>query len=152
MERIEGLSLKDKEVLIQKGFDLKNIAEGIIDLFFCQVFRDGYFHADMHPGNIFINPNSSTSSASFIAVDFGIMGSLSAVDQLYLAENFKAIFNRDYRAIAELHKASGWLNSSVRTDEFEAAMRYVLEPILEQPLEKISLGGLLSKLIQTALS
>jgi ubiquinone biosynthesis protein len=125
--------------------DFKALAEMGVEIFFTQVFRDNFFHADMHPGNIFVS-----NSGQYIAIDFGIMGSLSTDDQRYLAENFLAFFNRDYYRVAELHVQSGWVPADTRVDDFESAIRSVCEPIFEKPLHEISFGQLLLRLFQTA--
>lgn len=148
MERIEGIPVADVEQLKAKGVDLKKLAARGVEIFFTQVFRDCFFHADMHPGNIFVcatNPLDPT----YIAVDFGIMGSLSPRDQRYLAENLLAFFKRDYRRVAQLHIDSGWVPANCRLDEFEAGVRTVCEPIFERPLKDISFGYLLLRLFQT---
>ena len=124
---------------------MRQLAHNCVEIFFTQAFRDGFFHADMHPGNIFVGPEGQ-----YRAVDFGIMGSLTPNDQRYLAENFLAFFNRDYHRVAELHVASGWVPADTRIDEFEAAIRSVCEPIFERPLKDISFGHLLVRLFQTA--
>ncbi len=148
MERIEGLQISDIDGLKAAGVDMKALAERGTEIFFTQVFRDSFFHADMHPGNIFVDV-SNPADPRYVAVDFGIMGSLSPVDHRYLADNFMAFFNRDYRRVAELHVESGWVPADTRVDEFEAAMRTVCEPIFERPLGEISLGALLMRLFQT---
>ena len=148
MERIHGLQISDIEGLKSAGVDMKALAERGTEIFFTQVFRDSFFHADMHPGNIFVDV-SDPADPRYVAVDFGIMGSLSPVDHRYLADNFLAFFNRDYRRVAELHVESGWVPPDTRVDEFEAAMRTVCEPIFERPLGEISLGALLMRLFQT---
>jgi ubiquinone biosynthesis protein len=145
MERIHGTVISDVAALRDKGIDLKQLAERGVEIFFTQVFRHNFFHADMHPGNIFVE-----DSGRYIAVDFGIMGTLNPDDQRYLAENFLAFFNRDYSRVAELHVESGWIPRSTRVDEFEAAIRSVCEPIFERPLKEISFGNLLLRLFQTA--
>jgi ubiquinone biosynthesis protein len=145
MERIHGTVISDIAVLRDKGIDLKQLSERGVEIFFTQVFRHNFFHADMHPGNIFVE-----DSGRYIAVDFGIMGTLSPDDQRYLAENFLAFFNRDYSRVAELHVESGWIPRTTRVDEFEAAIRSVCEPIFERPLKEISFGNLLLRLFQTA--
>lgn len=145
MERISGVPISDIGMLRQQGVDLKRLAERGVEIFFTQVFRDNFFHADMHPGNIFVSPQGK-----YIAVDFGIMGTLSSDDQRYLAENLLAFFNRDYRRVAELHVQSGWVPAETRVDEFESAVRAVCEPIFERPLKDISFGYLLLRLFQTA--
>ena len=145
MERIYGIPVGEINQLKMGGADFKTLAERGVEIFFTQVFRDNFFHADMHPGNIFVDlPNK------YIAVDFGIVGSLSLSDQRYLAENFLAFFNRDYRKVAEMHVESGWVSSNTRIEEFEAAIRSVCEPIFEKPLKDISFGQLLLRLFQTA--
>ncbi len=149
MERIYGIPISDTETLSKQGFDLKVLAQRGVDIFFTQVFTHNFFHADMHPGNIFIAPES-VSNPQYIAVDFGIMGSLMPADQHYLAENFLAFFNRDYQRVAELHVQSEWVPAGTRVDEFEAAIRSVCEPIFERPLKDISFGHLLVRLFQTA--
>lgn len=145
MERIHGIPVSDIDALRAQGVDLKTLAEHGVDIFFTQVFRDNFFHADMHPGNIFVEPGGR-----YIAVDFGIMGTLSHDDQHYLAGNFLAFFQRDYRKVAELHVESGWVPEGTRVEEFEAAIRTVCEPIFERPLKDISFGYLLLRLFQTA--
>ena len=145
MERISGIPISNISALLQAGVDLKRLAENGVEIFFTQVFRDSFFHADMHPGNIFVAPDGQ-----YIAVDFGIMGTLTPEDQRYLAENFLAFFKRDYRRVAELHVESGWVPEGTRIDEFEAAIRTVCEPIFERPLKDISFGHLLLRLFQTA--
>ncbi len=145
MERISGIPVADVEALRREGVDLKLLAERGVEIFFTQVFRDNFFHADMHPGNIFVVPE-----ARYIAVDFGIVGSLSRSDQYYVAENFLAFFNRDYRRVAEMHVESGWVPHSTRIEEFESAIRTVCEPIFEKPLSEISYGNLLLRLFEVA--
>lgn len=145
MERIHGTPVGNIEKLVSQGVDLKKLSENGVEIFFTQVFRDNFFHADMHPGNIFVEP-----SGRYIAVDFGIMGTLSKDDQHYLAGNFLAFFQRDYRKVAELHVESGWVPEGTRVEEFEAAIRTVCEPIFERPLKDISFGLLLLRLFQTA--
>ncbi len=145
MERISGVPISNIPELRAQGIDLKLLAERGVEIFFTQVFRHNFFHADMHPGNIFVAPDGR-----YLAVDFGIMGTLSPVDQRYLAENFLAFFRRDYRRVAELHVESEWVPASTRVDEFESAIRTVCEPIFERPLKDISFGHLLLRLFQTA--
>lgn len=145
MERISGTPVSDIAALRRQGIDLKQLAHRGVEIFFTQVFRDNFFHADMHPGNIFVAPEGH-----YIAVDFGIMGSLTPRDQRYLAENFVAFFRRDYRRVAELHVESDWVPPDTRVDELEAAVRTVCEPIFERPLRDISFGLLLVNLFQTA--
>ncbi|WP_455209525.1 ubiquinone biosynthesis regulatory protein kinase UbiB [Kaarinaea lacus] len=145
MERISGIPISNIPALRAKQIDLKKLAEAGVEIFFTQVFRDSFFHADMHPGNIFVS-----DVGQYIAVDFGIMGTLSPSDQRYLAENFLAFFRRDYRKVAELHVESGWVPGNTRVDEFESAIRTVCEPIFERPLKDISFGHVLLRLFQTA--
>ena len=145
MERISGTPISDVQSLIQQGIDLKTLSEHGVEIFYTQVFRHNFFHADMHPGNIFVSPQGQ-----YIAVDFGIMGTLSPDDQRYLAENFLAFFNRDYRRVAELHLESGWVPPDTRVDEFESAIRTVCEPNFNRPLKDISFGQVLLRLFQTA--
>lgn len=149
MERIIGIPVHNIPALKAAGINMKKLAETGIQLFFTQVFRDSFFHADMHPGNIFVSPEY-LENPQYIAVDFGIVGSLSTSDQRYLAENMLAFFKRDYQRVAELHVASGWLPPHTRIDQFEGAIRAVCEPIFERPLKDISFGQLLLRLFQTA--
>ncbi len=150
MERIHGIPISDIDTLLAAGVDLKQLAEVGVDLFFTQVFRDSYFHADMHPGNLFVSPATADKPLQILPVDFGIMGSLSEFDQHYLADNFLAFLERDYRKVAELHVESGWVPADTRVDDFEFAIRAVCEPIFEKPLREISFGHLLLRLFQTA--
>ncbi|MCC7412180.1 MAG: ubiquinone biosynthesis regulatory protein kinase UbiB [Gammaproteobacteria bacterium] len=150
MERISGIRIDDVGALTAAGVDLKQLAEDGVRIFFTQVFRDHFFHADMHPGNLFVRPGVGGRPAQYLPVDFGIMGSLSAVDQRYLAENFRAFLRRDYRRVAELHVESGWVPKDTRVDDFEFAIRTVCEPIFDRPLRRISFGQLLLRLFQTA--
>jgi len=145
MERIRGIQISDIDALRANGIDLKALSETGVEIFFTQVFRHNFFHADMHPGNLFVGHDGR-----YKAVDFGIMGTLNPVDQRYLAENFMAFFNRDYRRVAELHVESEWVPSGTRVDEFESAIRTVCEPIFEKPLKEISFGNVLLRLFQTA--
>ncbi len=147
VERIHGIPVTDKKAMVQAGVDLELLAERGVEIFFTQVFRDNFFHADMHPGNIFVDPDSP---ARYMAVDFGIVASLSEADQFYLASNLLAFFNRDYRKVAEMHVESGWVPADVRVEEFEGAIRAVCEPIFSKPLGEISYGQLLLRLFQTA--
>lgn len=149
MERIYGISIANIPALKKQGINLKKLAERGVEIFFTQVFRDCFFHADMHPGNIFVSPERK-ENPQYLGVDFGIMGSLSPEDQRYLAENLVAFFNRDYRRVAQLHVESGWIAPTTRINEFEAAIRTVCEPIFERPLKEISFGQLLLRLFQTA--
>ncbi|MCB1639059.1 MAG: ubiquinone biosynthesis regulatory protein kinase UbiB, partial [Thiothrix sp.] len=149
MERIYGVPIGNIEELEAFGINFKRLGERGVEIFFTQVFRHNFFHADMHPGNIFVDINNP-ADPRYLAVDFGIVGTLSPADQRYLAENFHAFFNRDYRRVAELHVESGWVPSSTRVDEFESAIRSVCEPIFERPISEISFGQLLMRLFQTA--
>lgn len=149
MERIDGIPIADIETLKKSGVDLKKLAERGIELFFTQVFRDSFFHADMHPGNIFVS-KEHPKNPSYILVDFGIMGSLSPRDQHYLAANILAFLNRDYRRITLLHLESAWLPANTRIDQFEATIRAACEPMFAKPLKDISFGQLLLRLFQTA--
>lgn len=148
-ERVHGIPIHDIQRLKEVGVNMNKLAERGIEIFFTQVFRDSFFHADWHPGNIFVDC-SDTENPTYIAVDFGIVGSLSQNDQRYLAENMIAFFKRDYQRVAELHIACGWLPPDTRIDQFEGAIRGVSEPIFEQPLRDMSFGKLLLKLFQVA--
>ena len=149
LERVRGINSNDIEALDAAGIDRKALAAKGVRVFYTQVFRDNFFHADAHAGNIWVDP-SRQSNPRFIALDFGIMGQLSSEDQYYLAENFMAIFNKDYRRIAELHVQAGWMPATIRIDELEAAARAVCEPYFTRPLSEISLGEVLGKLFKTA--
>jgi len=151
MERVSGIPVSDIERLQAHDINFESLSRKGVEIFFTQVFRNNYFHADMHPGNIFVDAEDP-ADPKYIAVDFGIMGSLSTSDQRYLAENFVAFFNRDYRRVAELHVDSGWVDRHTRIDEFEAAIRSVCEPMFQRPLSEISFGQLLLRLFQTARS
>ncbi len=150
MERVSGLHIGDVDGLRRAGVDLKMLAERGVEIFFTQVFRDHFFHADVHPGNLFILPGEHGEGPRYAPVDFGIMGSLSEFDQRYLAENFSAFLDRNYRRVAELHVESGWVPRDTRVDEFEFAIRAVCEPIFDRPMKDISVGNLLLRLFQTA--
>jgi len=145
MERISGIPVSDVEAIRAQGIDIKKLSETGVEIFFTQVFSHNFFHADMHPGNIFVSPQGR-----YIAIDFGIMGTLSPDDQRYIAENMLAFFNRDYRRVAELHIKSEWVPKETRVDEFESAIRSVCEPIFERPIKEISFGRFLLRLFQTA--
>jgi ubiquinone biosynthesis protein len=145
IERIYGTNVGKVDELKAQGISMQLMGERGVEIFFTQVFRDNFFHADMHPGNIFVSPEGQ-----YIAVDFGIMGTLTTEDQRYLAENLLAFFNRDYRRVAELHVESEWVPKTTRIDEFEAAIRTVSEPIFEKPLAEISFGHFLLRLFQVA--
>ncbi|WP_437882532.1 ubiquinone biosynthesis regulatory protein kinase UbiB [Pseudomonas sp. LRF_L74] len=149
MERIYGVPVTDLEVLADQRTNMKLLAERGVEIFFTQVFRDSFFHADMHPGNIFVSTRTPWSP-QYIAVDCGIVGSLTPEDQDYLARNLLAFFKRDYRKVAQLHIDSGWVPAETRVNDFEAAIRTVCEPIFEKPLKDISFGQLLLRLFQTA--
>jgi ubiquinone biosynthesis protein len=150
MERLSGIAIDNIDALRDAGVDLHQLAETGVEIFFTQVFRDHFFHADIHPGNIFIKPGKNGEPAMYAPVDFGIMGSLSEFDQRYLAENFSALLDKNYRKVAELHVESGWVPKDTRVDEFEFAIRTVCEPIFDRPVKDISVGALLLRLFQTA--
>ncbi|MDQ7994340.1 MAG: ubiquinone biosynthesis regulatory protein kinase UbiB [Luteibacter sp.] len=149
LERVRGVSADDVVAIDAAGLDRKALAEKGVRLFYEQVFRDNFFHADAHPGNIWVD-TSRVDEPRFIALDFGIMGSLPEADQYWLAENFIALFERDYARIAQLHVAAGWMPSTIRLDELEAAVRTVCEPYFTRPLSQISIAELVVKLFQTA--
>jgi len=149
MERIRATNIADETAIHAAGTNLKVLAERGVEIFFTQVFRDSFFHADMHPGNIFVYTDQP-ETPRYCAIDFGIMGSLTPEDQHYLAENFLAFFNRDYRRVAELHVESGWVPRDTRVTDFEAAIRKVSEPIFGKPIKEISFGAFLVSLFQTA--
>ncbi|MDP6950473.1 MAG: 2-polyprenylphenol 6-hydroxylase, partial [Arenicellales bacterium] len=145
MERIDGIPIRDIDAIRKAGVDLRKLAHNGVEIFFTQAFRDGFFHADMHPGNIFVSEDGQ-----YRAVDFGIMGTLGESDKQYLAENLLAFFNRDYRAVAMAHLRAGWVPANTRVDEFEAAVRTVCEPIFARPISEISFGHLVVRLFQVA--
>ena len=145
MERIYGIPIRDIEAIRAAGIDLRKLAHDGVEIFFTQAFRDGFFHADMHPGNIFVS-----ETGQYRAVDFGIMGTLSDADKRYLAENFLGFFRRDYRAIADAHLRAGWVPKETRPEEFEAAIRTVCEPVFARPISEISFGRFLLELFRTA--
>ncbi len=145
MERMHGIPISQIEALKAQGTDLSALSRAGVEIFFTQVFRDGFFHADMHPGNIFVHRDGR-----YIALDFGIMGTLNEEDKNYLAQNFLAFFKRDYRRVALAHIEAGWVPAKTRVDEFEAAIRTVCEPIFDKPLKDISFGKTLLRLFQTA--
>ena len=149
LERIHGVSIRELDLLRQQGANFQVLAERGVEIFFKQVFRDNFFHADMHPGNIFVDM-SDPRKPSYLAVDFGIVGSLTQADQRYLAENFLAFFNRDYKKVAELHVESGWIPKGTRVEDFESAIRTVCEPIFGKPIKDISFGFFLLRLFQIA--
>ncbi len=149
LERIYGVPVSDIATLKASNSNFKVLAERGVEIFFSQVFRDSFFHADMHPGNVFVDI-SNPDVPKYIGIDCGIVGSLSREDQSYLAQNLLAFFNRDYYRVAELHVESGWVPANTRVNEFEAAIRSVCEPIFEKPISEISFGLLLIRLFQTA--
>ncbi|NII10902.1 ubiquinone biosynthesis regulatory protein kinase UbiB [Oleiagrimonas sp. C23AA] len=149
LERVHGVPADDVEAIAAAGIDRKQLAAKGVRLFYEQVFRDNFFHADAHPGNIWVDL-TKIDEPQFIALDFGIMGSLPEADQYWLAENFIALFERDYRRIAELHLAAGWMPRHIRVDELEGAVRTVCEPYFTRPLSQISIAELVAKLFQTA--
>jgi ubiquinone biosynthesis protein len=149
MERISGIPVTDLETLRARGTDLKLLAERGVEIFFTQVFHHSFFHADMHPGNIFVDA-TDPADPTYIAVDCAIVGSLSDADQYYLGRNLLGIFRRDYREVAQLHVECGWVPPQTRVQDFESAMRAVCEPIFERPISEISFGQLLVYLFQTA--
>jgi ubiquinone biosynthesis protein len=149
MERIHGIPVTDVAALVEAGVDLKKLAETGVEIFFTQVFEHNFFHADMHPGNIFVS-RENPQNPQYIAIDCAIIGTLSDDDQEYLAKNLLAIFKRDYRKVAELHVECGWVPAGTRIGEFESAMRSVCEPIFEKPLKDISFAHLLVQLFRTA--
>ncbi|MGC6389206.1 ubiquinone biosynthesis regulatory protein kinase UbiB [Ewingella sp. S1.OA.A_B6] len=149
MERIYGIPVSDVKALEKQGTNMKLLAERGVQVFFTQVFRDSFFHADMHPGNIFVS-YETPEDPCYIGIDCGIVGSLNKDDKRYLAENFIAFFNRDYRKVAELHVDSGWVPRDTNVEEFEFAIRTVCEPIFEKPLAEISFGNVLLNLFNTA--
>ncbi len=149
MERMHGTPISQVQVLREKGIDIPALARAGVEIFFTQVFRDGFFHADMHPGNIRVATEEGIRGR-YIALDFGIMGTLTETDKNYLAQNFLAFFNRDYRRVAQAHLDAGWVPAGTRIDEFEAAIRAVCEPIFARPLKEIYFGKLLLRLFQTS--
>jgi ubiquinone biosynthesis protein len=149
MERIDGIPIGKIDALRAAGIDLAKLSREGVEIFFTQVFRDGFFHADMHPGNIFVG-HTGADFNRYIALDFGIVGTLSAFDKSYLAQNFLAFFRRDYRRVAELHVESGWVPPTTRVEELEGAIRACCEPVFDRPLKEISLGMLLLRLFQAS--
>lgn len=149
MERMHGVPISQVDRLRTAGVDISKLARDGVTLFFTQVFRDGFFHADMHPGNIQVSLDPQTFGR-YISLDFGIVGTLTSVDKEYLAQNFVAFFRRDYKRVAELHIESGWVPAATRVDELEAAVRAVCEPYFDRPLKEISLGLVLLRLFQTS--
>jgi ubiquinone biosynthesis protein len=149
MERIHGLTVSNVAEMRQRGTDIRKLAENGVEIFFTQVFRHNFFHADMHPGNIFVLTDDP-ANPRYAAVDFGIVGTLDPRDQQYVAENFLAFFDRDYRRVAKLHIDSGWVPPTTRVDELESAVRTVCEPIFNKPLKDISFAQVLLRLFETA--
>nr|MBP7616844.1 ubiquinone biosynthesis regulatory protein kinase UbiB [Steroidobacteraceae bacterium] len=149
MERMYGVPISQRARLREAGVDIPKLARDGVTIFFTQVFRDGFFHADMHPGNIQVSVAPETFGY-YVALDFGIVGTLTEVDKEYLAQNFIAFFRRDYKRVAELHVESGWVPSTTRVDELEGAIRAVCEPHFDRPLKDISLGNVLLRLFQTS--
>jgi len=145
MERMAGTPISHVDALREQGVDVPRLARYGVEIFFTQVLRDGFFHADMHPGNIFVDPQGR-----YIALDFGIMGTLTDTDKNYLAQNFLAFFRRDYRRVAQAHLDAGWVPEGTRIDEFESAIRAVCEPIFDRPLREISFGKVLLRLFQAS--
>ena len=145
MERMYGIPISQMEALRAANINISKLASDGVEIFYMQVFRDGFFHADMHPGNIQV-----ALDGRYIALDFGIMGTLNDVDKNYLAQNFIAFFNRDYKRVAEVHIESGWVPAHTRVDELEAAIRAVCEPIFDKPLREVSFGKVLLRLFQTS--
>ena len=149
MEWIDGVPINQMERLDELGMDIKKLAREGVEIFFTQVFDDGFFHADMHPGNILVTQDID-ARGRYAALDFGIVGTLSEFDKNYLAQNFLAFFRRDYRRVAQLHIESGWVPQETREEELEAAVRAVCEPYFDLPLSEISLGAVLMRLFQTS--
>ncbi len=145
MERMYGIPISHIDEIREAGIDIPLLARSGVEIFFAQVFRDGFFHGDMHPGNIFVAPDGR-----YIALDFGIVGTLTDVDKNYLAQNFLAFFRRDYKRVAMAHLEAGWVPADTRVDEFESAIRAVCEPIFDKPLKEISFGKVLLRLFQTS--
>jgi ubiquinone biosynthesis protein len=145
MQRMRGTPVSRVQELRRQGVDIPKLARTGVEIFFTQVFRDGFFHADMHPGNILVTPDGR-----YVALDFGIMGTLTEVDKQYLAQNFLGFFRRDYARVARAHLEAGWVPSDTRMDEFEGAIRAVCEPFFDRPLKEISFGRALVRLFQTS--
>ncbi|MFT3813939.1 MAG: ubiquinone biosynthesis regulatory protein kinase UbiB [Acidovorax sp.] len=149
MQRMNGVPISQVDRLREAGVDIPKLARDGVTIFFTQVFRDGFFHADMHPGNIQVSLDPATFGR-YISLDFGIVGTLTEYDKEYLAQNFTAFFRRDYKRVAELHIESGWVPKTTRVDELESAVRAVCEPYFDRPLREISLGMVLMRLFQTS--
>jgi ubiquinone biosynthesis protein len=153
MERMRGVPISQIQRIRDEGIDIGSLARAGVEIFFTQVFRDGFFHADMHPGNILVEAapgEGGSRRGRYIALDFGIMGTLTETDKGYLAQNFLAFFNRDYRRVAQAHLDAGWVPAGTRVDAFEAAIRAVCEPVFARPLKEIYFGKLLLRLFQTS--
>jgi ubiquinone biosynthesis protein len=146
---MQGIPISQTMRLIEAGVDLKKLSRDGVEIFFTQVFRDGFFHADMHPGNIMVSTAPETFGR-YIALDFGIVGTLTDFDKDYLSQNFLAFFRRDYKRVAQAHIESGWAPKDTRVDELEAAVRACCEPIFDRPLSQISFGQVLLRLFQTS--
>ena len=149
MQRMNGIPISQREQLVAAGVDMKKLSREGVEIFFTQVFRDGFFHADMHPGNILVSTEPQTLG-QYIALDFGIVGTLTDFDKDYLAQNFLAFFQRDYKRVAQAHIESGWAPKGTRVDELESAVRACCEPIFDRPLSDISFGQVLLRLFQTS--
>ncbi|MCR4302751.1 MAG: ubiquinone biosynthesis regulatory protein kinase UbiB [Gallionella sp.] len=149
MERMYGIPVSQVSALREAGVDISRLAANGVEIFYTQVFRDGFFHADMHPGNVQVAATGQ-NAGQYIALDFGIMGTLTDADKHYLAQNFIAFFQRDYRRVAEVHIESGWAPKETRVDELETAIRAVCEPIFDKPLREVSFGRVLLRLFQTS--
>jgi ubiquinone biosynthesis protein len=149
MERMHGIPISQIDRLVAEGVDMKKLSRDGVEIFFTQVFRDGFFHADMHPGNILVSVDPQTFGR-YIALDFGIVGTLTDFDKDYLSQNFLAFFRRDYKRVAEAHIESGWAPKDTRVDELEAAVRACCEPIFDRPLRDISFGQVLMRLFQAS--
>jgi ubiquinone biosynthesis protein len=149
MQKMDGVPISQLQRLLDAGVDIKQLARDGVTIFFTQVFRDGFFHADMHPGNIQVSLDPLTFG-QYVSLDFGIVGTLTEFDKEYLAQNFTAFFRRDYKRVAELHLESGWVPPQTRIDELESAIRTVCEPYFDRPLKEISLGMVLMRLFQTS--
>ena len=149
MDRMYGIPVSHTTELLEAGINLSRLSEAGVEIFFTQIFRDGFFHADMHPGNIFVAVDGP-DKGKYIALDFGIVGTLTEADKDYLAQNFVAFFRRDYRGVAVAHVEAGWAPPDTRVDEFESAIRAVCEPIFDRPLREISFGKVLLRLFQTS--
>jgi len=149
MERMYGIPISQVDALRAAGVDIPRLAANGVEIFYTQVFRDGFFHADMHPGNVQVAAKGQ-NAGQYIALDFGIMGTLTDTDKRYLAQNFIAFFRRDYKRVAEVHIESGWAPADTRVDELESAIRAVCEPIFDRPLREVSFGRVLLRLFQTS--